>query len=105
MAKTTEPSEQLNEEDQMAAIDVAIAAVLIGLRIPSAGKPLYDFLGSEFASSRGLPPNVVRYALRHLGQGLFAQDWTLVIEKRGAAVITKFSHPETSNGEGTIIVE
>jgi hypothetical protein len=87
----TRPFDQLNPEDQMAAIDVAVSTVLIGLRIPSANKPLYDFIATEFASCRQLPANVVRYALRSLGRELFDQDWTLTIEKREGRVVTKFS--------------
>jgi hypothetical protein len=82
--------DQLSNEDQKAAIDTAVAAILIGLRIPSTGKPLYDFVASEFASSRGLPANVVKYALRSLGRSLTAQNWTLSIVKDGEGVITKF---------------
>jgi hypothetical protein len=87
----TRPFDQLNPEDQMAAIDVAVSTVLIGLRIPTANKPLYDFIATEFAGCRQLPANVVRYALRSLGRELFDQDWTLTIEKHGAGVVTKFN--------------
>jgi hypothetical protein len=89
---------QLNAEDQKAAIDVAVAAVLIGLRIPSTGKPLYDWMATEFASTRSLPPNVVKYALRSLGQALFRQNWTLIIEKDKDGIITKFT-PEWKEGD------
>lgn len=85
------PFNELGPEDQKAAIDIAIAAILIGLRIQSTGKPLYDWIASEFASSRTLPPNVVRYALRHLGRALAHEDWALVIEKKGEALTTKFT--------------
>jgi len=81
---------QLATEDQKAAIDVAVSAILIGLRIPSTGKPLYDWMATEFSSCRSLPPNVVKYALRSLGQGLLSQNWTLTIEKDGEGIITKF---------------
>lgn len=95
--------EELGEDDQMAAIDVAVATVLVGLRIPSTGKPLYDWVATEFASCRTLPPNVVKYALRHLGQSLYVQDWTLVIEKHGKEVVTKFSRPISGeNGQAII---
>ena len=97
--------DQLNGQNQMAAIDAAVATILLGIRIPSTGKPLYDWMATEFASCYSLSPNVVKYALRDLGEELYAQDWTLTIEKRGAGLSTKFSHPDTNNGEGTIIVE
>lgn len=88
---------QLSEEDQKAAIDVAVAAIIIGLRIPSTGKPLYDWMATEFASSRGLPPNVVKYALRSVGEGLLKQNWSLTIEKDGEGLMTKFT-PEKKEG-------
>ena len=93
----SDPFMQLNKEDQSAAIDVAVATILIGLRISSTGKPLYDWLATEFASCRSLPPNVVKYALRSLGTGLLRQNWTLTIEKQGDGLITKFT-PENKEG-------
>jgi hypothetical protein len=81
---------QLGKEDQKAAIDVAVAAIVIGLRIPSTGKPLYDWMATEFTSCRGLPANVVKYALRSLGQGLLKENWTLTVEKDGEGISTRF---------------
>lgn len=89
--------EQLNKEDQSAAIDVAVATILIGLRIASTGKPLYDWMATEFAGCRRLPPNVVKYALRSLGLGLLKQNWVLTIQKEGDGVTTKFT-PENKEG-------
>jgi hypothetical protein len=97
----TGPYEQLNDADQKAAMDVAIATVLISLQIPSAGQPLYDYLVAEFSKSHGLPRQVVRYALRHLGQALYSQDWTLTVQKAESKVVTKFtpdSAPASRNG-------
>jgi hypothetical protein len=91
MEKTIKPFEQLSEDDQKAAIDVCVSAVLLGLRIPTTGKPLYDWIATEFANCRTLPPNVVKYALRSLGKELYVQDWTMTIEKRGNGVATEFS--------------
>jgi hypothetical protein len=103
MKKMIGPFEQLNEADQKAAMDVAIATVLISLQIPSAGQPLYDFLVNEFARCHGLPRQVVRYALRHLGQALYTQNWTLTVQKAESKVVTKFtpdSAPASRNGNG-----
>jgi hypothetical protein len=61
------------------------------LRINAPSKLVYDYIASEFASSRSLPPNVVKYALRSLGRRLFEQDWTIVIEKTGKGVVTTFT--------------
>src|SRR4029077_1616812 len=91
------PFNQLNKEDQKAAIDVAVAAILIGLRISSTGKPLYDWMANEFASCRGLPANVVKYALRSLGRSLLKQNWSLTIEKDGEGIMTKFT-PKRKDG-------
>lgn len=88
----SDPFNQLSSEDQKRAIDVGIAAILIGLRIPSTGKPLYDYVASEFSSCYSIPANLARYALRSLGRNLTAQDWTLIIQKEGETLVTKF-HP------------
>lgn len=95
---------QLNEEDQKAAVDVAIAAILIGLRIPSTGKPLYDWMATEFTSCRGLPANVVKYALRSLGKSLAVEDWSLVITKDGESIVTKFTPVKKEGNDGQIVV-
>jgi hypothetical protein len=90
---------QLGPEDQKAAIDVAIAAVLIGLRISTTGKPLYDWMATEFAATHNIPPNVAKYALRSLGRGLTAQNWTLIINKDGEGVTTQFKPEKKENSE------
>lgn len=97
---------QLNDEDQQAAIDVAISAVLVGLRIPTTGQQFYDYVTSEFAASRGLPSNVVKYALRNIGQNLLKQNWALTIVKDGERLTTKFT-PEKpgGNSEGKVAGE
>src|SRR4029077_1830466 len=84
----------LNELDQKAAIDVAVGLVVIGLRITTIDKALYDFIATEFSSSRGLPSNPVKYALRSLGRRLYEQDWTMTIEKTGKGVTTHFAPVE-----------
>lgn len=91
--------EQLNEDDQKAAIDVAIAAIVIGVRIPSTGQPLYDWMATEFSSCRSLPPNVVKYALRSLGQTLTQQNWVLTIQKDGMGIATSFTPENQDDGE------
>jgi hypothetical protein len=101
----TRPFDQLSPEDQRAAIDVAVSTVLIGLRIPSVDKPLYDFIATEFANSRQLPANVVRYALRSLGRELFDQNWTLTIEKHGDGVTTKFTPIQINGADGQSVIQ
>lgn len=103
MEDRSNPFNQLSDEDQAAAIDVAISAVLIGLRMPSAGKPLYDYIATEFAASRGLPANIVRYALRNLGRDLYDQDWTMTITKTGPAMKTHFTPDKPFQSDGEII--
>jgi hypothetical protein len=83
--------EQLGEKDQKAAINVAIGTILIGMQISSAGQQLYDWLATEFASSNGLPSNVVKYALRKLGQRLYKEDWTFYVEKSGDQITAHFT--------------
>lgn len=91
---------QLNDADQKAAIDVSIATVLLGLRISSTDQKLYDWVATEFASSRTIPSNLTKYALRELGQVLLKEDWTLLIQKSGDQVTTEFTPVRKSkNGE------
>lgn len=82
--------DSLNDDDQKAGIDVGVATALIGLRIPSTGKPLYDYIVTEFASCRTLPPNTVKYALRSIGQSLLKSDWKMTIEKQHGRLVTTF---------------
>lgn len=86
----TDPFDQLGPDDKKAAIDVAVAAILIGLRIPSTGKPLYDWMATEFSGCHSLPLNMVRYALRSVGKSLATQNWELTIKKNGPEVTTSF---------------
>jgi hypothetical protein len=91
---------QLNDADQKAAIDVSIATVILGLRISSTGQALYDWVATEFATSRTIPANLTKYALRELGEVLLKEDWTLLIQKSGDQVTTEFTPVRKSkNGE------
>jgi hypothetical protein len=82
---------QLNDDDQKAAVDVSVATVVLGLRISSTGQALYDWVATEFATSRSIPSNLTKYALRDLGKVLLKEDWTLLIEKSGEQVTTHFT--------------
>jgi hypothetical protein len=84
----------MSEQDKKAAIDVSVATVLIGMRIPSTDKPMYDYVVSEFARSRTIASNIVRYSFRDLGKSLYTQDWTLEIIKKGGKFMTKFTPAE-----------
>ena len=88
---------QLNDADQKAAIDVSIATVLLGLRISSTGQALYDWVATEFATSRTIPANLTKYALRELGAVLLKEDWTLMVEKTGEQITTHFTPVRKSN--------
>ena len=91
---------QLNDADQKAAIDSAVATILLGLRIASINQKFYDFIATEFASSRSLPQNTTKYALRELGAVLLKEDWTLMVYKTGEQVTTEFTPVRKSeNGE------
>ena len=90
--KHTDPFDELGPDDQKAAIDVAIAAILIGMRIPSPGQQqLHDWIATEFAGTHGLPSNKAKYALRSVGRTLVEEDWRLTITKEGPTFTTKFS--------------
>lgn len=107
MDNNSKPFDQLSEDDQKAATDVAVATVVIGLRIPTAGKQLYDFIATEFASCRTIPRNIAKYSLRGLGESLFEQNWTMTITKKQGKVTTFFT-PEPDGQESndsTIIIQ
>ena len=91
--------EELSRKDQEAAIDAAIAVILLGVRIPTVGKELHDYIATEFTSCHGLPRNVVKYAFRSLGQSLFKDNWTLIIQKSGKGLTTKFAAEPIKNGD------
>ena len=95
--------EQLNHKDQKSAIDLAVATIVVGLRIPSTGKPLYDWMATEFASTYSIPPNVAKYALRSLGRRLMDQNWELTITKNGDGVTTSFTPEDREDDHETII--
>lgn len=103
---TPRPFEQLSDDDQKAAIDVAVALTILGTRIPTLQKPLTDFIVTEFTSCYGLPRNIVKYAFRELGANLFRQDWNLTATKAGPKLTTQFTPLETSGGgNGEMIIE
>jgi hypothetical protein len=83
--------DQLSAEDQKCAIDVAVAAILIGTRLSSTDKALYDYILTEFARSRTIPSNLAKYALRSLARTLSEQNWELTIRKDGQGLVTSFT--------------
>jgi hypothetical protein len=94
------PFEELNKSDRESAIDCTVATVILASRIPSCGKPLYDWLITEFASTYGLPKNAVRWALRDIGQRLYGTDWAFSVTKREERVITLFLPVKSPGGDG-----
>lgn len=103
---STRPFSQLSEQDQKAAIDVAVALTVIGTRIPSVQKALTDYVVTEFTSCHSLSANIVKYAFRELGANLFNQDWYFGVTKAGERLITQFQPLETSGGaNGQIIIQ
>jgi hypothetical protein len=82
--------DDLSEDDQKAAIDVAVAKVLIDARIPSTGTLHDNYIVTEFAGCRTLPPNKIKYALRSIGQSLLKSDWKMTIEKQHGRLVTTF---------------
>jgi hypothetical protein len=92
--------EDLNQADRECAIDCAVAAVILASRIPSVGKPLYDWLTTEFATTYNLPKNAVRYILRDIGQSLYGTDWAFSVTKKEEKLITLFVPVEASSGDG-----
>lgn len=90
-SKHTDPFDLLSEDEQKAAIEVAVAVTLLELRMPSAAQLLYDLVADEFATTYILSHNVTKYALQSLGRRLMAQNWTLVIEKNQDKVSTIFT--------------
>jgi hypothetical protein len=89
--KASHPFEQLSWEEKKAAIDIVIAAVVLVNRLPDAvGKPLYDYLETEFANNFSLPINRARYSLRGLSEVLFYQEWKFIVTKEGGTLKTEF---------------
>lgn len=100
------PFSQLSDEEQKAAIDVAVALSVIAVRIPSVQKALTDYIVTEFTSCHNLSPNIAKYAFRELGANLFNQDWHFGVTKAGERVTTQFQPLETSGGtNGQIIIQ
>jgi hypothetical protein len=93
----TGPFEELNQADRECAIDCVAACAVLSARIPSVGKPLYDWLATEFASTHGVPKNVARYALRAIGQKLYGSDWGFTVTKKEDKLITVFVSEEAEN--------
>jgi hypothetical protein len=92
--------EELNQADRQRAIDCAIAVAILSTRIPAAGKPLYDWLAAEFATTYNLPKNAVRSVLRDIGQQLYKTDWGFSVTKKEEKLITLFVPVESSGGDG-----
>jgi hypothetical protein len=96
--------EELNQTDRECAIDCAIAATVLAARIPSCGKPLYDWLITEFASTYNLPKNAARSALRDISQQLYKTDWGFSVTKKEEKLITLFVPVEASgDGDGAVL--
>lgn len=94
----SDPFNQLNTEDQKCAIDVAVATILIGMRL-GADKALYDYVLTEFARSRTIPNNLAKYAIRNLGRTLTVQNWTLTIKKESGELVTSFTPEPIKDNE------
>lgn len=101
----TRPFEQLGEEQQKAAVDIAVALTVLGTRIPTLSKAFSDSVITEFVNSYGLVPNVAKYALRELGAGLFKQNWEFTVHKTGEMLTTEFSPIDGAAGNGPIYIE
>jgi hypothetical protein len=95
------PFEQLGEQEQKAATDVAVALTVLGTRIPTLSKVFTDAIVTEFTNCYKLTPNVGKYALRELGQNLFSQNWAFSVHKAGVMLTTEFKPVEAvaTNGE------
>jgi hypothetical protein len=99
MQENLRPFDELSGDDQKTAVDVAVALIAIGIRIPSTTKAMYDYVASEFARSQTLPSNKVRYALRDLAKTLSTENWTWEISKKEMTIVTKFT-PERPSKNG-----
>jgi hypothetical protein len=93
------PFQQLSETDQKAAIDIGICVSVLGARLPSCGKPLFDYVASEYVKDYGIPANIAKYALRQVGEALFTSEWTFTIQKTGQGLVTSFKRVG-DNGDG-----
>jgi hypothetical protein len=97
---SSEVFNELSPQDQKVAIDIAVATILLGVRLPGCGQQLfYDFIAAEFTSSYTLSSNVAKYALRSLAKTLLEQDWVLTIKKEKGKIVTSFT-PEPIKNDG-----
>lgn len=90
--KKDEPFDQLSPEQKQCAIDITVAAAILAARLPnSAGNPTFNsWLIQEFANTYQIPPQVSRYALRHIGASLFSSEWSFSLDKTHQKLITRF---------------
>jgi hypothetical protein len=99
--KVKEPFEQLSPEDQKTAIDVTVAVSLLVTRLPALSDLVLDAIIEEFSAQYNLPKNTARYALRSLGQTLFATPWTCTITKDFEDnIATRFKQESGPVGDG-----
>lgn len=96
------PFDELSPDMQKCVIDVGVLSTALGVRLPSAGKALFDFILAEFLKSYTLP-NSGKYALRHVAAELWNSDWEFTVTKRGKRMVTKFEKLQGGNGEITIV--
>jgi hypothetical protein len=102
----SEPFDELNETDRACAIDCVVACTVLAARIPACGKPLFDWLTTEFASQYGVPKNVIRYVLRHIGQTLYSTDWGFTATKKNEKLVTLFvpEGAQKKDGDADVIL-
>jgi hypothetical protein len=101
LSKTSEPFDELSEQDKVCAIDITVALAVLAARIPAAAanKALNDWVLQEFANAYGHPPQTARYALKHIGTSLFATDWVFHVEKIQQQLKTEFRQHNPAGGK------
>lgn len=81
MEKTSTPFEELSEQDQKIAIELAAIGSLLVTRLPMLSNEVFDVLTTEFAATYNIPANLAKYAMRSISKELFKTSWDFTIKK------------------------
>lgn len=100
MSEKEEPFDKLSPEQKQCAIDITVASAILAARLPNAaGNPTFNsWLVQEFANTYQIPPQISRYALRHIGASLFSTEWTFSLDKSQQKLVSKFRQIDPAGG-------
>jgi hypothetical protein len=91
------PFDQLTGPQQEAAIDIVAGSVMIANRLPDLDNSFWRLLAQEFAAQHKIGFNVAYYAMKTIGENMWAANWRYEMSKTGGLLISHFV-PEGSEG-------